>query len=129
MFTTSKYTRAAAFAAAGLGAVAAAVVSAAPAGAAVSSIAAQPGLGGGFGTTCSYDVRASATGTKLVLFTDNGVPITGGGIAPSGGVATANWTPTTPGTHILRARQGLSVRTVAVTVGHGLNLGSLCLVS
>lgn len=126
MFNTNKRARAAAITAAGLGAVAAAIVSAVPANAAVTSITAHPGAGGRFGTTCSYDVNASATGTKLVVFTDNGVVVGGGGIAPSGGIASIKWTPTTPGNHILRAHQNGTVRTTNVTVGQGLNLGSLC---
>lgn len=121
--------RAAAAATALFGAAAAAVVATAPANAAVSSITAVAGSGGNFGTTCTYDVNASAGGNNLVLFTDNGVAIGGGGVAPTGGIATVKWTPTTPGSHILRARQAgsLITRTTTVPVGQGLNLGSLCM--
>ncbi|MFW0793395.1 hypothetical protein AAFP30_06245 [Gordonia sp. CPCC 205515] len=121
--------RTAAAATALFGAAAAVVVATAPANAVVSSITAQPGSGGNFGTTCTYDVNASASGNKLVNFTDNGVAIGGGGVAPSGGIATVKWTPTTPGTHILKARQvgTLVTRTTTVQVGQGLNLGSLCM--
>jgi hypothetical protein len=140
MFTSIRETagrvgvRRAGIAATALGASAAALVLAAPAASAnVSSVAAKPGITIGsnsYGTGCSYEVVASVNNTTPVYFYDNGVFIGPGPATPNGGVATITWTPTTPGSHTLSAQQGPNwnvAYTPPLTVGAGMNLGSVCL--
>ncbi|MFC4125942.1 hypothetical protein [Nocardia rhizosphaerae] len=99
------------------GAIAAAAVLVAPqASALVQSVSVS-------GTThyvdTSYTVTADVTVTSFlfkVTFTDNGTPI-GDPVSVSGGKATITWTPTTTGTHEIKAVQELvSSKTITVNV-------------
>ncbi len=127
--TKRRRTRAVGIASMLAGAGAAAVVMAAPASAAVGSVTATPGPTGQFGTSCSYDLVATAPTGKEVVFGDNGV-IIGTSVADNG-TATLKWTPTTPGFHKIQARQINPVvggaKEFQTTVRPGVNLGSLCL--
>lgn len=121
----------------GLGAVATALVLAAPgAGAVPQNVGADPGRSMGittpFGTTCTYQVRAAVTNTtEPVTFRDNNVmvgfnpPV----VTPNGIVATTTWTPPNPGTHFISAEQGGVVVTSApIEVRNGINAGTGCAV-
>lgn len=121
----------------GLGAVATALVLAAPgAGAVPQNVGADPGRSMGistpFGTTCSYQVRAAVDNTtQPVTFRDNGVqvgfnpPV----VTPNGIIATTTWTPPNPGTHFISAEQGgVTVTSAPIEVRTGINAGTGCAV-
>lgn len=121
----------------GLGAVATALVLAAPgAGAAPQNVGADPGSSMGlstpFGTGCSYQVRAAVDNTtEPVTFRDNNVagtfnpPVA----TPNGTVVTTTWTPQNSGTHVITAEQGgVIVTSTPVEVGTGINAGTGCAV-
>ncbi|GAC66892.1 hypothetical protein [Gordonia soli] len=116
-----------------LGAAAATLVVAAPSNAAVGTVTITPGPTGMVGTSCQYEVRATAPTGKTVRFRDqNDVQI--GTSVSSNGVATIQWTPTDPGPgKFVKARQinpvdGPTRFSQTVTVGRGINTGSLCFV-
>lgn len=127
--TKRRRTRAVGIASMVAGAGAAALVMAAPASAAVGSVTATPGPTGKFGTSCSYNLVATAPTGKTVVFGDNGTPI--GQSVSNNGTATLTWTPTTPGFHKIQALQVSPVSgkpaEFQTNVLPGLNLGSLCL--
>lgn len=121
----------------GLGAVATALVLAAPgAGAVPQNVGADPGRSMGistpFGTTCTYQVRAAVDNTtEPVTFFDNNVMVgfNPAVVTPNGIVASTTWTPPNPGTHFLRAEQGgVSVTSAPLEVSTGMNAGTGCAV-
>jgi len=95
-------------------------------------------MGGRYGTTCSYEVTAAVTTkNRMVRFYEGATYL--GSVTPhqEGATykATITWTPSSTGSKVIKARQLVippsfySTRTTTVTVGNGLNLGSVCLVS
>ncbi|MFI5716243.1 hypothetical protein [Nocardia sp. NPDC051750] len=121
----------------GLGAVATALVLAAPgAGASPLSVGADAGRSMGlstpFGTTCSYEVRAAVDNTtEPVTFRDNNavVGFNPPTVTPNGNTATTTWTPPNPGTHFISAEQGgLLVTSAPIEVRTGINAGTGCAV-
>ncbi|MFE3441959.1 hypothetical protein ACFXNW_02910 [Nocardia sp. NPDC059180] len=101
----------------------------------VHSVTVSPGLGNGFGTTCSYEIKAivDASIAHRTMFRDNGWEIRGNGGPKKvdGDTVTQMWTPSTPGEHVITAEIHVgtdeTVSTV-IQVGNGINLGSACLV-
>ncbi|MBH0776501.1 hypothetical protein [Nocardia bovistercoris] len=82
-----------------------------------------------FGTACTYTVEArlsSAVGP--VSMYDNGILFAT--VQPTGGVAIAQWSPATRGTHTISAAQSTDSATagVDVFVGAGIPIGYSCLV-
>ncbi|QLY31056.1 hypothetical protein [Nocardia huaxiensis] len=109
-------TRRAGFGTALLGALATAALVAAP-----QANALVTGITGPSGTVyvgSTYTIVADVTITSFlfdVTFTDNGTEI--GKVKPSGSTASISWTPTTAGSHDIKATQELiSSKTVTVTV-------------
>ncbi|WP_280233168.1 hypothetical protein [Nocardia cyriacigeorgica] len=101
----------------------------------VHSVAVSPGLGNGFGTTCSYEIKAivDASIAHRTIFRDNGWEIRGNGGPKevNGDTVTQRWTPATPGEHVITASVHVGTdETVSTTiqVGEGTNLGSACVV-
>lgn len=96
--------------------------------AAVTNFSILSSPGGSFGTSCSYELTAlTSTDEADVYFYDDGALIGSGGVTPRDGVATIDWTPQTPGTHILNAFQsGVPGLPLPVQVTQRLNLGSVC---
>ncbi|MEV3963066.1 hypothetical protein AB0M34_19570 [Nocardia sp. NPDC050193] len=112
---------------------AAAVLMVAPpsAGAAIDDFTVSPGLGNGYGTSCSYELKAVGNNALRISFLDNGWEFRDGKKQVSGNTITTTWTPREPGTHVLTAREvtgDLSERSITVQVGVGTNLGSACVV-
>ncbi|NUP25206.1 MAG: hypothetical protein HOQ44_00665 [Nocardia sp.] len=115
----------------GVGAVVASTMAQSPANAAIAEFTVSPGLGNGYGTTCSYQLKAVSANALRISFLDNGWEFRDGNKQVSGDTVTTTWTPREPGTHILTAKEvtgDLSERTVTVQVGVGTNLGSACAV-
>ncbi|WP_405497737.1 hypothetical protein [Nocardia sp. NBC_00511] len=109
-----------------LGAVAGAIVLAAPqAGAWPSDIAVS---GTSHNVGCSYTVTATIAVDRLtsVKFTDNGTELTGSPVSPSllSGTVTISWTPTTAGNHTLVATQDFLTKSVDVQVSPASSFGS-----
>ncbi|WP_067722868.1 hypothetical protein [Nocardia yamanashiensis] len=113
---------------------AAGLIAAAPQAAAhtITAVAVAPGLGGGYGTGCTYQVSATVDEDAYrITFIDNGYPIRGGGnLQVSGNTASLAWTPGTTGSHTITALftvgdQAPASITVQVN-GAGTNLGSSC---
>ncbi|GAB2508649.1 hypothetical protein [Nocardia heshunensis] len=86
------------------------------------------GFSNGFGTGCTYQVIANGTGPSGMTFYDNGTQFATTEGSPTPKTQTANWTPTTPGPHTLLITQADTTKTIALTVGTGINAGSSCLV-
>ncbi|MFE3192449.1 hypothetical protein ACFXHA_25795 [Nocardia sp. NPDC059240] len=86
------------------------------------------GLSNGFGTGCTYQVVANGTGPSGMTFSDNGIQFATTEGSPTPKTQTANWTPTTPGTHTILITQADTTKTIVLTVGTGVNAGSSCLV-
>ncbi|WP_069160867.1 hypothetical protein [Nocardia altamirensis] len=119
------------------GAMSAALVLTAPAApATVNAIGVAPGLSFGsstqYGTGCTYIATVTATPGDVVAFVDltGAFDPVGWITVPASGTITAKWTPLLPGNHTLYAvrNSGEFVQTSA-TVGTGLNLGFVCLVT
>lgn len=118
-----------------LGALAPALVVAAPAApAAVTDFELAPGTGGGsatapYGTHCTYTATATAEPGEYVSFYDSqkgSFDPPGAILVGESGTVTAEWTPEVPGTHNLHAVNIGSEQSLEVEVGSGLNLGSAC---
>ncbi len=108
-------------------AVAAAMVLTAPnATADIADLSIYQGHSNGYGAGCSYTITATVTVGQTVLFSDSaGAAFTPDPqITPAGDAATVNWIPSTPGMHLISARQGASVRTTPINVGTGVSTGS-----
>ncbi|MFI6866035.1 hypothetical protein [Nocardia sp. NPDC050406] len=126
--------RTAAAAATTFGAITALVLTAPSAPAAITDFTVAPGLGSStsYGTGCSYTATATATPGDYVSFYDsqNGSFDPPGAIqVPSSGKVTAQWTPASTGVHNLHAVQIGGQRDLQVTVGTGVKLGPICLVT
>ncbi|MGW4121481.1 hypothetical protein [Nocardia sp. NPDC004711] len=78
---------------------------------------ATPTVGG------DYTLHASLSGASvglLVYWSDNGASLTSVGKVPwPPGEASLDWSPSTPGQHIITASQGNSTQTLVVNVGTG----------
>ncbi|MET7773970.1 hypothetical protein [Nocardia sp. NPDC005366] len=119
---------------AALGVVASVTASVAPpASATVTGIAIAPGFAIGthrYGTTCSYTVTVTVDNdSQPVFFYEEGQGPSGFAEAmPSGGVATATWTPSSTNIHYIYAFQpnASAQARQTVDVGTGINLGSAC---
>lgn len=83
---------------------------------------------GNYGTGCTYTVTVTGMYAYYARIWDNGVAVPTEGTV-NGSVMTQPWKPTTTGTHTLMARVNgdPTDKTVTVTVGNGLNLGSACI--
>ena len=109
--------------------VAAAAVLAAPSAQAAALNIRVDGAASGVGTTCSYKIVVQVDNlTQPVLFAENGALLPGSPVTPVGTTATLNWTPAVTGSRLLQAQQVGSAPIVSttVTVGQGMNLGSIC---
>ncbi|MFF2550885.1 hypothetical protein ACFVUS_07775 [Nocardia sp. NPDC058058] len=91
-------------------------------------IIAGGGLSNGYGTGCTYAVTANSASTAGMDFYDNGAWFAATQGSPTPKTHVANWTPATPGTHILQIVQNGDTKTIPLTVGTGINGGSSCLV-
>lgn len=98
----------------------------------ITAVTVAPGLGGGYGTGCSYQVSATVDEDAYrITFMDNDYPIRGDqNLQVSGNTASLAWTPSTTGTHVITALfttgdQAPATTTVQVG-GAGVNLGSTC---
>ncbi|WP_405166705.1 hypothetical protein OG203_17365 [Nocardia sp. NBC_01499] len=81
-------------------------------------------IGTGYGTGCTYSVVANGTDPEAMSFYDNGLRFA---VTPGGQTTqVARWTPTTVGTHEIRITQSNDYKSVMVTVGTGINAGSVC---
>ncbi|WP_327149311.1 hypothetical protein [Nocardia sp. NBC_01329] len=118
-----------------MGALAAALVVAAPhASAAITEFELAPGSGTGsspapYGTHCAYTASATAEPGEYVSFYDSqkgSFDPPGAILVGASGTVTAQWSPETPGTHTLHAVNIGSEQSLQVEVGSGLNLGSAC---
>lgn len=71
----------------------------------------------------TYTLHADLSGASvglLIYWSDNGTSLTPVGKVPwPPGQASLDWTPSTPGQHVLTASQGSSTNTLVVTVGDG----------
>ncbi|MFD7842888.1 hypothetical protein ACFV4K_08140 [Nocardia sp. NPDC059764] len=122
--------------AATLATVAALAALAAPAAATGTRVGIDPGISFGpatnYGTGCSYDIDGIVDDPVTpVVFYDNSVPFAVAN--PSGSLAQARWTPTTPGPHRLQIWQRHADSPdvfpyVDIQVGTGLPTGSGCAV-
>ncbi|AYF72856.1 hypothetical protein D7D52_02095 [Nocardia yunnanensis] len=81
-------------------------------------------IGTGFGTGCTYSVVAYGTELDAMSFYDNGLRFA---VTPGGqSTQVARWTPTTVGTHEIKITQSFDSKSIMLTVGTGLNAGSVC---
>ncbi|NEW59222.1 hypothetical protein GV794_26825 [Nocardia cyriacigeorgica] len=102
----------------------------------VRSVTVSQGLANGYGTTCSYEIKAivDASIAHRTMFRDNGWEIRGNGGPKkvAGDTVTQMWTPSTPGEHVITAEIHVGtdeVVSTTVQVGNGINLGSACVVN
>ena len=108
-------------------AVAATMVLTAPnAAAEITDLSIYQGASNGYGAGCSYTITATVTAGQTVTFSDSsGAAFTPDPhITPTGDSATVNWIPSTPGIHLISARQGASVKSTPINVGTGISTGS-----
>ncbi|RMI33207.1 hypothetical protein [Nocardia stercoris] len=98
----------------------------------ITAVTVTPGLGGGFGTGCTYQVSATVDADAYrITFLDNDYPIRGNqNLQVSGNTASLAWTPSTTGTHVITALFTVAdqapVSTTVQVDSTGLNLGSAC---
>ncbi|GAB2451114.1 hypothetical protein [Nocardia tengchongensis] len=91
------------------------------------------GLGGGYGTGCSYQVSATVDEDAYrITFMDNDYPIrSNGNLQVSGNTASLAWMRSTTGTHVVPALFTVGDQAPATTTvqvgGGGVSLGSTCL--
>ncbi|MFD6157458.1 hypothetical protein ACFWF7_20735 [Nocardia sp. NPDC060256] len=81
-------------------------------------------IGTGYGTGCTYSVVANGTDPEGMNFYDNGLRFA---ITPGGNTTqVARWTPATVGTHEIVITQSNDSKSIMLTVGTGINTGSVC---
>ncbi|MFC4128003.1 hypothetical protein [Nocardia rhizosphaerae] len=102
------------------------------AGAAVSQLTVDPGLSVGsstnYGTGCTHHLVARlSVGIEPVAFYDNGALLAV--VAPTDGIATIDWVPTSTGPHTIAALQGGVGRGFDLHVGRGYRFGESCVVT
>ncbi|MFE3192302.1 hypothetical protein ACFXHA_25055 [Nocardia sp. NPDC059240] len=83
---------------------------------------------GNYGTGCTYTLTAKGMYAYYTRFWDNGVAVPTEGVV-DGSVMNQPWTPTTSGPHTLVAHVNgdLTDKSIVLTVGNGINLGSACI--
>lgn len=116
-----------------VGAAAVGVVFAAPANAAVFSVAITTPSGygstaGSYGTGCSYEVEVKTTSNAAVTYTIAGPTTSNGTVTPENGVASFDFAPTARGTYRITAVQGDGDpgKSVTATVGgRGIQLPNI----
>lgn len=118
-----------------LAAAAAGVIGTASPAAADVAVSVSPGMSNGFGTGCTYEVRAVVGNDSYsTRFLDNGELIPGSDRSdayfPDRATAAQKWTPKTTGAHVITAevRGTGEVVSITVDVRSGINLGSACVV-
>ncbi|RJO77603.1 hypothetical protein D5S18_07630 [Nocardia panacis] len=85
-------------------------------------------LPGGYGTGCTYQVLGNSSSHSGMNFYDNGVLFAATPGSPTPKTHSANWTPSTTGTHTILITQDDDSKTMVLNVGNGINGGSSCLV-
>jgi hypothetical protein len=117
-----------------LAATAAALIATAPSAAAeITDLTISTGLGNGYGTGCTYELKATTDAdAHRIIFLDNGNQRGAGFGTPvvSGNTITQSWTPSQTGEHVITAQKivgDYETATITVQVGNGINLGSACL--